>query len=165
MKPPSAHVSIPLDRLDRTILSELLKDARVSHVELAERIGSSPTSCARRIRALEESGIVSGHHAVLDTRRLGLSVTVIVRITLASQAEDTLDAFEHAVVGCPCVVRCFLMSGSDDYLVTVLARDIEDFEDIHRRQLSRLPGVARIQSSFAIREVINRPVSLAAVGR
>ena len=159
------QVSGELDRLDRAILAELLQDARISHVDLAHKVGLSPTSCARRLRALEESGIVAGHRAVVDTRKLGLSTTVIVRITLNSQAEETLDAFEQAIAVCPCVVRCFLMSGSDDYLLTVLARDIEDFENIHRRQLSRLPGVARIQSSFAIREVINRSLPLSAVGR
>jgi DNA-binding Lrp family transcriptional regulator len=154
-----------LDRIDRSILMELLRDARITHVALAEKVGLSSTSCARRIRALEEAGIVAGHQAVLDTKRLGLSTTVIVRITLKSQAEETLDAFERAISACPCVVRCFLMSGTDDYLVTVVARDIEDFEDIHRRQLSRLPGVARIESSFAIREVINRPLPMSAVGQ
>ena len=154
-----------LDRLDRAILAELLRDARISHVELGEKVGLSPTACARRLRSLEEAGIVAGHQAVLNMRRLGLSTTVIVRITLKSQADEALDRFEKAISACPCVIRCFLMSGSDDYLVTVLARDIEDFEDIHRRQLARLPGVARIQSSFAIREVINRPMPLAAIGR
>ncbi|TDR92952.1 Lrp/AsnC family transcriptional regulator [Enterovirga rhinocerotis] len=156
--------SVGLDRLDRAILRELLRDARISHVALGQRIGLSPTSCARRIKILEDAGIVAGHQAVLDPKRLGLSTTVIVRISLQSQADEALDAFERAIAACSCVARCLLMSGTDDYLVTVLARDIEDFEDIHRRQLSRLPGVARIQSSFAIREVINRPVPPSAVG-
>ena len=156
--------STKLDRFDRAILQELLREARISHVALAEKVGLSPTSCARRIKALEDTGIVTGHQAVLDTRQLGLSTTVIVRITLTSQDDDALDSFEQAISACSCVVRCFLMSGTDDYLVTVLARDIEDFENIHRRQLSRLPGVARIHSSFAIREVINRAVPPSALG-
>ena len=88
---------------------------------------------------------------------------MLVRISLESQSEEALDAFEKAVVTCPSVVRCFLMSGSDDYMVTVLAKDLEDFENIHRTQLSRLPRVARIQSSFALREVINRVVPPAAL--
>lgn len=158
------QVSGELDRLDRAILSELLRDARISHVELGVKIGLSPTSCARRIRALEKAGIVAGHQAVLNTRRLGLSTTVIVRITLTSQADEALDNFERAISACSCVVRCYLMSGSDDYLVTVMARDMEDFEVIHRRQLARLPGVTRIESSFAIREVINRPLPLSVMG-
>ena len=90
--------------------------------------------------------------------RFGLSTTVLVRVTLESQNEKALKSFEAAVIDCPSVVRCFLMSGSDDYIVIVLARDIEDFERIHRTELSRLPRVARIQSSFAMREVVNRAV-------
>jgi DNA-binding Lrp family transcriptional regulator len=95
---------------------------------------------------------------VLDVRRFGLSTTVLVRITLESQNEEALKSFEAGIVNCPSVVLCFLMSGSDDYLVIVLARDIEDFERIHRTELSRLPRVARIQSSFAMREVVDRAV-------
>ncbi len=87
--------------------------------------------------------------------RFGLSTTVLVRVTLESQNEEALKSFEAAVIDCPSVVRCFLMSGSDDYIVIVLARDIEDFERIHRTELSRLP---RIQSNFAMREVVNRAV-------
>src|SRR5258708_4000829 len=87
--------------------------------------------------------------------RFGLSTTVLVRVTLESQNEDALKSFEAAVIECPSVVRCFLMSGSDDYIVIVMARDIEDFERIHRTELSRLPRVARIQSSFAMRHVVN----------
>jgi Lrp/AsnC family leucine-responsive transcriptional regulator len=151
------------DRIDIALLAELVSNARASHVELSERIGLSSTACARRQRSLEEEGFICGYQAVLDMKRLGLSTTVLVRISLESQSEDVLDAFEKAVVACPSVVRCFLMSGSDDYLVTVLARDIEDFERIHRTQLSRLPRVARIQSSFALREIINRVVPPAAL--
>ena len=151
------------DRIDLALLSELVSNARASHVEISERIGLSSTACARRQRALEDEGFIRGYQAVLDLKRLGLSTTVLVRISLESQSEDVLDAFEKAVVACPSVVRCFLMSGSDDYMVTVLARDIEDFEHIHRTQLSRLPRVARIQSSFALREIINRVVPPAAL--
>lgn len=154
---------LDLDRIDVALLSELVSNARASHVELSERIGLSSTACARRQKALEEEGIVLGYQAVLDLKRLGLSTTVLVRISLESQSEEALDAFEKAVVACPSVVRCFLMSGSDDYMVTVLARDIEDFEHIHRTQLSRLPRVARVQSSFAMREIINRVVPPAAL--
>jgi DNA-binding Lrp family transcriptional regulator len=107
---------------------------------------------------LEEEGFIRGYQAVLDLARFGLSTTVLVRVTLESQNENALKSFEAAVINCPSVVRCFLMSGSDDYIVIVMARDIEDFERIHRTELSRLPRVARIQSSFAMREVVNRAV-------
>lgn len=146
------------DVIDLALLNELTRDGRASHVEISERIGLSSTACARRLKALEESGLITGYGARLDLGRFGLGVTVLVRITLESQSEEVLDAFEREVVKCTSVVRCFLMSGSDDYLVTVLVRDIADFERIHKTELSRMPRVARIQSSFAMREVINRAI-------
>jgi DNA-binding Lrp family transcriptional regulator len=152
-----------LDRIDLAILRELTHDGRISHAELSARVGLSPTACARRQRALEEAGIIAGYQAVLGLERLGFSATVIVRITLDSQAEDALDAFEKALVASPSVLRCFLMSGSDDYIVAVNARSISDFERIHRTELASLPHVARVQSSFALREVINRAVPPAAL--
>ena len=121
-----------IDSFDTTILSELTVNARASHVELAERVGLSSTAIARRQKVLEEEGFIRGYKAVLDLTRFGLSTTVLVRVTLESQNEDALKSFEAAVIGCPSVVRCFLMSGSDDYIVIVQARDIEDFERIHR---------------------------------
>src|ERR1700716_3725616 len=149
-----------LDHIDTTILSELTVNARASQVELAGRVGLSSTAIARRQKVLEEEGFIRGYQAVLDLSRFGLSTTVLVRVTLESQNEDALKSFEAAVIGCPSVVRCFLMSGSDDYIVIVLARDIEDFERIHPADLSRLPRVSRIQSSVALREVVNRAVTV-----
>jgi DNA-binding Lrp family transcriptional regulator len=154
---------LQLDRIDRALLSELARAGRMSTAELSSRIGLSPTACARRQKSLEEAGIITGYHAVLGLDRLGFATTVIVRITLDSQSEDALDSFEKAIAGCPSVVRCFLMSGGDDYIVAVNARSIEDFERIHRTELSRLPRVARLQSSFALREVINRAAPPAAL--
>jgi DNA-binding Lrp family transcriptional regulator len=152
-----------LDRIDQRIVAELAEHGRMTHAELSARVGLSPTACARRQQALEEAGVITGYQAVLGLARLGYATTVIVRITLDSQSEEALDAFEKAVVQCPSVLRCFLMSGSDDYIVAVSARSIEDFEHIHRTELARLPRVARIQSSFALREVINRAVPPAAL--
>ena len=147
-----------LDPIDITILSELSGNARASQVDLAGRVGLSSTAIARRQKALEEAGFIRGYQAVLDLTRFGLATTVLVRVTLDSQNDAALKSFEAAVINCPSVVRCFLMSGSDDYIVIVMARDIEDFERIHRTELSRLPRVARVQSSFALREVVNRAV-------
>ena len=113
-----------LDKIDATILSELTGNARASQVELAGRVGLSATAVARRQRALEEEGLIRGYQAVLDLRRFGLATTVVVRITLESQSDEALTAFEAGVLDCPSVVRCFLMSGSDDYVVIVLARDM-----------------------------------------
>lgn len=147
---------IELDALDRAILGALLEDGRQTQVELAERIPLSATAIARRIRALEEKGVIEGYQARINRQALGLGMTVIVQIGLRSQNEDLLKSFEEAIAAAPSVVSCHLMSGEDDYLVTVLARDLADFERIHKEQLSRLPGVARLKSSFALREVANR---------
>src|SRR5436305_4528668 len=147
-----------IDKIDTMILAELTANARASQVELASRAGLSSTAVARRQKALEQGGLIRGYQAVLDLARFGLSTTILVRVTLESQNEEALKSFEAAVIDCPSVVRCFLMSGSDDYIVIVVARNIEDFERIHRTELSRLPRVARIQSSFAMREVVNRAV-------
>jgi DNA-binding Lrp family transcriptional regulator len=147
-----------LDALDRAILGCLLEDGRLSQVDLAERIPLSATAIARRIRALEEAGVIQGYQARISRQALGLNMTVIVQIGLKSQNEDLLEAFEEAVVRAPSVVSCHLMSGEDDYLVTVMARDLADFERIHKEQLARLPGVVRLKSSFALRDVANKPL-------
>ena len=131
---------IAIDALDRAILGALIEDGRLSQVELAERIPLSATAIARRIRALEEKGVIQGYQARINRQALGLSMTVIVQIGLKSQNEDLLKSFEEAVASAPSVVSCHLMSGEDDYLVTVMARDLADFERIHKEQLSRLPG-------------------------
>lgn len=149
---------IDLDALDRAILGALLEDGRQSQVELAERIPLSATAIARRIRALEEKGVIQGYQARINRQALGLGMTVIVHIGLTSQNEDLLEAFEKAVASAPSVVSCHLMSGEDDYLLTVMARDLADYERIHKEQLARLPGVARLKSSFALRNVANRPL-------
>ena len=154
-------VDSDLDTLDRAIVGALLEDGRLSQVELAERIPLSPTAIARRIRALEDRGVIKGYQARVSRQALGLNITVFVQIGLTSQSEDLLRAFEGAVVKAPSIVSCHLMSGEDDYLVTIMARDIADFERIHKEQLSRLPGVSRLKSSFALRDVINRSLPAA----
>jgi Lrp/AsnC family leucine-responsive transcriptional regulator len=147
-----------VDALDRAILAVLLEDGRQTQVELAERIPLSATAIARRIRALEEKGVIQGYQARINRQALGLGMTVIVHIGLTSQNEDLLEAFEKAVASAPSVVSCHLMSGEHDYIVIVMARDLADFERIHKEQLARLPGVARLKSSFALREVTNKPL-------
>ena len=159
----SKHMEI--DKIDTTILAELSANARVSMVDLAIHVGLSSTAIARRQRSLEENGFIQGYQAILDLGRFGLRTTVLVRIALESQSDQALKSFEAGVLNCPSVIRCFLMSGSDDYVAIVLARDIEDFERIHRTELSRLPRVARIQSSFALRDVVNRAVPPVVFGK
>lgn len=147
---------VPLDALDKSILAALLLDGRQSQVDLAERVPLSPTAIARRIKALEQSGVIDGYQARISRKALGLSMMAIVQISLESQNQELLDAFEKAAAAAPSIVSCYMMSGQDDYLITVLARDLADFERIHKEQLSRLPGVSRLHSSFVLREVASR---------
>ena len=145
-----------MDRLDHHLLSVLGLRGRASSVELAEAIHLSPTAVARRQRALEEAGVIRGYSADIDAGAFGLRTTVVVQISLKSQSETDLAEFERAVRHCDSVLQCFLMSGTDDYLLMLLVRDLPDFERVHKTQLSRLPHIARIQSSFALREVVRR---------
>ncbi len=146
-----------LDAIDFTILSELQKDARIANVTLADRAGLSPSACSRRLDSLEKSGIIRGYHARLSSRALGHPIIVIVYMTLEGQSVAHLTAFEEAVKKCPNVLICYLMSGTSDYILRIAARDLEDYERIHKEWLSTMPGVVRMTSSFALREVINRP--------
>ena len=145
-----------IDDFDRRILAVLAADARASNLQIAEKVALSHSAISRRIRRLEEAGVIRGYRADLDPAALGLVTTVLVTITLEKQSEDYLGAFEAAVARCPNVLSCHLMSGADDYHLQVVARDIADFERIHTQFLSRMPGVARIHSSFAMREVVHR---------
>ncbi|MEM7302137.1 MAG: Lrp/AsnC family transcriptional regulator [Pseudomonadota bacterium] len=148
---------IDLDTIDTSILSELQENARLPNVTLADRVGLSPSACSRRLDALEKSGIIRGYHARLSSRALGHPIVVIVYMTLEGQSVSHLTAFEEAVKKCPNVLVCYLMSGTSDYLLRIAAKDLADYERIHKEWLSAMPGVARMTSSFALREVINRP--------
>lgn len=143
-----------LDELDLAIIRELRADGRISNAALAAAVGLSPSACLRRLRLLERRGVIRGYTVLLDSPGPAGAVTVIVQITLERQTEQHLARFETAVKRCPEVVQCHLMTGIADYLLQVEARDAADYERIHKEQLSRMPGVARIQSSFAIRTVI-----------
>jgi Lrp/AsnC family leucine-responsive transcriptional regulator len=145
-----------LDMHDRAILTALLDDGRLSQVQLAERIPLSATAIARRIRALEDAGVIEGYQARINRRRLGLEMLIMVFISVQDQTEQSLESFEAAVVESPSVIGCQLMSGEDDYVLTVLARDLADYERIHKQELSRLPGVTRLRSSFVLRDVKSR---------
>lgn len=146
-----------LDAIDITILSELQNDARIANVTLADRAGLSPSACSRRLDSLEKSGVIRGYHARLSSRALGHPIIVIVYMTLEGQSVAHLTAFEEAVKKCPNVLICYLMSGTSDYILRIAARDLADYERIHKEWLSTMPGVVRMTSSFALREVINRP--------
>jgi Lrp/AsnC family transcriptional regulator, leucine-responsive regulatory protein len=142
-----------IDATDRRILTALQKQGRMSNAELAERINLSPSACHRRVQRLEKDRIITGYVALLDAREVDRRTTVFVEITLSGQADEVLDAFEKEVARIPDVLECHLMSGSHDYLLKVVARDTDDFARIHRKYLARLPGVAQMHSSFALRTV------------
>jgi Lrp/AsnC family leucine-responsive transcriptional regulator len=143
-----------LDATDRRILAALQKDGRITNAELSEAVNLSPSACHRRVQRLEEDGLIAAYVALLDARKMGKPTTVFVEITLQSQAEDLLDAFEREVARVPDILECHLMAGSADYLLKIMAEDTEDFARIHRRYLARLPGVRQMQSSFALRTVV-----------
>ncbi|CUH77922.1 Lrp/AsnC family transcriptional regulator [Tropicibacter naphthalenivorans] len=142
-----------LDETDKRILRVIQRRGRISNAELSEEVNLSPSACHRRVQRLETDGYVRDYVALLNARKLGLPTTVFVEITLNAQADEVLEAFETAVARVPAVLECHLMAGTADYILKVIAEDTEDFARIHRQYLTRLPGVAQMQSSFALRTV------------
>ena len=142
-----------LDRFDRLILGQLQKDGRISNVQLAAAVSLSESACLRRVRSLEESGLIDRYVALLSQPKVGLSGNVFVHIGLHREEESELAAFEEAVKNIPEVMECYLMTGEFDYLLRVVVSDMADFERLHRDFLTRLPGVARVNSSVTIRTV------------
>jgi Lrp/AsnC family transcriptional regulator, leucine-responsive regulatory protein len=143
-----------IDATDRRILTALQRDGRMSNADLAGHVNLSPSACYRRVQRLEADGYIDAYVALLNARKLGRPTTVFVEITLAGQADELLDAFEKAVARVPDILECHLMAGTADYLLKIVAVDTEDFARIHRQWLARLPGVAKMQSSFALRKVV-----------
>ncbi|MGH6965495.1 MAG: Lrp/AsnC family transcriptional regulator [Phenylobacterium sp.] len=145
-----------LDRTDRRILSVLARDGRISWRDLADQIGLSMTPTLRRVRRLEEDGFITGYAARFDEVQLGGAFSVFVSVSLERQAEEALEIFEARIRQAPEVMTCFMMSGEADYLLRVVARDLPSYQAFMNGVLTRIPGVARIQSSFALKEVIQR---------
>ena len=142
-----------LDRYDRAILDALQKDGRISNVQLATAVNLSESACLRRVRALEDSGMIDRYVALVSQPAAGLPGNVFVHIGLHREEESELAAFEDAVRDIPEVMECYLMTGEFDYLLRVVVSDMADFERLHKESLTRLPGVARVNSSVAIRTV------------
>lgn len=142
-----------LDELDLKLLRTLQHDGRLSHQELSERVGLSPSPCARRIRKLEVAGYITGYGAHIDEARLGFGFHVFISVRLDRQIDDRLVAFEREVRRCPEVVDCWLMTGNFDYLLRVTVRDLAEFESFLTRRLTKVPGVASLESSIPIRRV------------
>lgn len=148
-----------IDDFDRAILARLVEDGSATQAELGEIANLSGPAAGRRQRLLEQQGYVLGYQARLDFARFGFGMQVMVLIQLEKQSTEALAAFEEAVCASPSVLSCHLLSGSEDYLLSLRARDLVDFERIHRDELSKLPGVSRMQSLFSLREVLSRAAS------
>jgi Lrp/AsnC family transcriptional regulator, leucine-responsive regulatory protein len=144
------------DRIDIAILEALQVDGRMPNATLAEKVGLSQSACSRRLDRLEKEGFIKGYHARLSNAALGYGMTAIVHISLSGQFEKTLADFEAAVKRCPNILSCHLVSGEYDYVLRIAARDLQDYERIHKQWLSAMPHVTRINSSFALREVVDR---------
>ena len=142
-----------LDKYDRAILEALQQDGRISNVHLAAKVNLSESACLRRVRTLEDEGYIDRYVALVNQSRVGLGGNVLVHIGLHREEQSELAAFEAAVRNIPEVMECYLMTGEFDYLLRVVVADMADFERLHKEALTRLPGVARVNSSVAIRTV------------
>ena len=145
-----------LDATDRKMLRALQLDGRMTNSDLSKTVNLSESACLRRLRALETAGVISRYAAIVNERAVGYPISVFVTVTLSSQAEASLTAFEAAVASVPEVVECYLMTGGSDYLLRLVVRDVDDLERLHARELTRLPGVTRVSSSVAMRTVVKR---------
>lgn len=148
-----SHSSPRLDERDRSILQLLQEDGRLTNVELAQRINLSPSACLRRVKLLEERGLISRYVMLVDEKAVGLSGTAFVLVTLDQQGRAALDAFEAAIQHHPEVTECCLLAGGADYMVRVAYANSADFERIHTDVLTQLPGVVRVHSTLALRTV------------
>src|SRR6478735_6857931 len=143
---------ISLDAIDRRILERLQQDGRLSNAELAEQVGLSSSPCWRRVKALEEAGVIKGYAAQVDAKSVGLSVNVFMSVSLSTQVEKALQAFERAAAARPEVMECYLMTGDSDYLLRIVVPDLEAYERFVM-DFTKIAGIAQIRSSFALRTV------------
>lgn len=140
-----------LDRIDREILSLLQQDGRMTNVELADRVGLTAPPCLRRVRALEQAGVIRGYHAQCDAAQLGFPITVFAMVSLRSQAEHDLEAFEQHVAAIPEVRECHMLNGEIDFVLKIVAADLESFQRILTTKLTPAPNVVSVKSSFTVR--------------
>ena len=146
-----------LDSIDRRLLAELQAEGRITNVELAQRVGLTAPPCLRRVRALEESGVIRGYHADLDASKLGFAITVFAMVSLRSQAEEDLRAFEAHVKTLPEVRECHMLNGEIDFILKIVAGDLKAFQDILTTHLTPAPNVASVKTSLTIRTSKNQP--------
>ncbi len=146
---------IPLDRTDKKLLALLQENAQLSNLELADKVGLSPTPCARRIRKLEEQGIIKRHTAILDEHKLGLQLTALISISMDRHTPDRFDIFETAVKSYPEIIECNLVTGQTaDYLLKAILPDMQHYEAFLLGKLTKIEGVTGVQSSFILRKVV-----------
>ncbi|MCG6897584.1 MAG: Lrp/AsnC family transcriptional regulator [Thiocapsa sp.] len=147
-----------LDRYDRRILEELQRDGRISNQDLADRIGLTPSPCLRRVRTLEEAGIIRGYTALLDAQALGLNLTAILSISMDKHTPERFERFNAAISAIPEVLECLLITGRDaDYQLKVVVRDMDAYQDLLLNKITRIEGVTGVHSSFVLRRVVERP--------
>lgn len=143
-----------LDRTDYRILHHLQNNARISNIELAEAVGLSPAPCLRRTRAMEKAGVIKRYAGIIDAGAVGLPISIFVNVSLQRQERSGLEEFEQRIQSYPEVMECYLMTGSSDYLVRIVVPDLQSYERFLADKLTRIPGVANIQSSFALKQVV-----------
>ena len=143
-----------LDRTDYSILHHMQNNARISNIELAEAVGLSPSPCLRRVKVLEQAGVIKRYAAIVDAGAVGLPISIFVNVSLQRQERTGLEEFEHRIQSYPEVMECYLMTGSSDYLVRIVVPDLQSYERFLADKLTRIPGVANIQSSFALKQVV-----------
>ncbi|MBM3565231.1 MAG: Lrp/AsnC family transcriptional regulator [Alphaproteobacteria bacterium] len=148
---------VKLDRVDRRILADLQADGRMTNVDLARNAGISAPPCLRRVRALEESGLIKGYHADVDAKALGYNVTVFAQVGLSSQAEHDLEVFEKTVRAWPEVRECHMLAGETDFLLKIVARDWEDYQRFLTTRLTPAANVTHVKSALSIRASKNEP--------
>lgn len=146
-----------LDQIDRQLLSELQDDGRITNVDLAQRVGLTPPPCLRRVRALEESGVIKGYHADLDASKLGFAITVFALVSLKSQAEDALREFEGHMRTLPEVRECHMLNGEIDFILKIVSRDLQSFQEFLTSKLTPAPNVASVKTSLTIRTAKQLP--------
>ncbi|WP_303787133.1 Lrp/AsnC family transcriptional regulator [Azovibrio restrictus] len=146
-----------LDRYDRQILQLLQEDGRISNQDLAERIGLSPSPCLRRVRALEEAGLILGYRALLDARKLGLSLMALIHISMDRHTPERFEHFEQEIRDLPEIIECLLITGQDaDYQLKAVVRDMDAYQELLLHRITRIPGVTGVHSSFVLRRVVDK---------
>jgi Lrp/AsnC family leucine-responsive transcriptional regulator len=152
----NSKLKITLDRTDRRILDELQKDGAISNLDLADKVGLSPSPCSRRVKALQESGIIQKTVAVLDQKALGLDMVAMISISMDRHTPERFENFETLVSNFPEVLECYLITGSSaDYLLKVIVKDMEGYQQFLLGKLTRIEGVSGVHSSFVMRKVVD----------